>query len=67
MPEGKPAGVPCIHLSETFHCLIFNSPLRPKVCGGFMPETIVCGQNRDEALHILYTLEGNYTGDVLNS
>ena len=57
MPNGKPAGVPCIHLDENFRCLIFNSPLRPKVCGEFRAEELVCGTNRLEALEILSNLE----------
>lgn len=57
MPNGKPAGTPCIHLSDDYRCLIFNSPHRPKVCGDFQAEQTVCGNNRYEALKILSDLE----------
>ena len=57
MPDGKPAGVPCIHLDENYGCKIFNSPFRPKVCSAFRAEKLVCGNNRFEALEILSKLE----------
>lgn len=59
MPNGKPAGIPCIHLDEEFRCKIFDSPLRPEVCGNFKAEELVCGKNRIEALIILTELESN--------
>ncbi|WP_088653787.1 YkgJ family cysteine cluster protein [Geofilum rhodophaeum] len=57
MPNGKPAGMPCIHLTSDLQCGIFHSPDRPRVCAGFKPEPLVCGTNRDEALAILSALE----------
>ncbi|MGQ1889836.1 YkgJ family cysteine cluster protein [Thermophagus sp. OGC60D27] len=57
MPNGKPAGVPCIHLTDDFQCAIFHSPDRPAVCAGFMPEEIICGKDRLDALKILAELE----------
>jgi Fe-S-cluster containining protein len=56
MPEGKPAGVRCIHLLDDFRCALYNSPDRPKVCGDFKAEPEFCGNTREEALHILYNL-----------
>lgn len=56
MPNGKPAGMPCIHLTENFECAIFNSPDRPLVCGNFMAEPEICGSSRNEALHIITSL-----------
>jgi len=58
MPEGKPAGVRCIHLDKNMHCKIFNLPERPAVCSGFKPEKIVCGNSAKEACQILAQLEG---------
>ena len=58
MPNGKPAGVQCIHLLEDFRCGIYDSPDRPKVCDGFKAEELVCGNSREEALRILGELEG---------
>ena len=58
MPNGKPAGVRCIHLTDDYRCGIFNSPKRPRVCDGFKAEKLVCGNNRLDALTILADLEG---------
>lgn len=58
MPNGKLAGERCIHLTDELKCQLFNSPDRPKVCIGFKPETLVCGNTRDEALAIFAELEG---------
>ena len=57
MPNGKPAGVRCIQLADDLSCKIFNSPNRPKVCGGFKPEKIICGNSAEEAYRILASLE----------
>ncbi|MBN1950871.1 MAG: YkgJ family cysteine cluster protein [Bacteroidales bacterium] len=57
MPNGKPPGVPCIHLDEDFRCTIFDRPERPAVCSGFLPEPCICGTSREEALAILRSLE----------
>ncbi len=57
MPNGKPAGVPCIHLLPDMRCAIFNNPDRPKTCANFKAELLFCGNNRDEALAIFNELE----------
>jgi Fe-S-cluster containining protein len=56
MPNGKPAGVPCIHLDNQYRCRLFGKQERPKVCLGFQPEYLVCGDSREEALQILTSL-----------
>ncbi|MBR6075954.1 MAG: YkgJ family cysteine cluster protein [Victivallales bacterium] len=53
MPNGKPAGVPCIQLDSEFRCKIFGSPDRPKVCGSLRPMEEMCGSCREEAMAIL--------------
>jgi hypothetical protein len=58
MPNGKPGGVQCIHLTVDLKCGIFLSPDRPRVCGGFQADPLVCGTCREEALDILGKLEG---------
>lgn len=58
MPNGKPGGVDCIHLTDDLKCAIFNSPDRPKVCDGFKFDPLVCGKNRKEAMQLLGDLEG---------
>jgi Fe-S-cluster containining protein len=56
MPGNKPVGVRCIHLTDDYRCAIFTDPLRPKSCSGFIPEPEFCGNNREEALKIFYSL-----------
>jgi hypothetical protein len=57
MPDGKPAGIKCIHLTDDFRCSIFHDPDRPEVCNKFKPDPEVCGTSREEALMILGGLE----------
>lgn len=57
MPNGKPAGIPCIHLDENMSCNIFNSPDRPEVCSSLQPSEEMCGSCRSEALNYLTELE----------
>jgi uncharacterized protein len=56
MPGGKAVGERCIHLDEKNLCRLFNDPSRPKVCGDFKAEPDFCGNNREEAFKILYSL-----------
>ncbi|WP_289055158.1 YkgJ family cysteine cluster protein [Carboxylicivirga marina] len=58
LPEGKPGGVACPHLTDGYRCDIFDSPQRPQVCGGFTPEPDFCGSCRSEAIAILAQLQG---------
>lgn len=55
MPDGKPAGVRCIHLNDDNTCAIYDQ--RPQVCREFQAEELVCGNSREEALEILSRLE----------
>ena len=57
MPEGKPAGVRCIHLSDENLCLLFNDSRRPEVCRNLKAEPEMCGSSREEALAYLEKLE----------
>lgn len=50
MPNGKPAGVRCIQLSQDNRCLLFGKPERPAVCGSLRPHEEMCGASREEAL-----------------
>ena len=56
MPDGKPAGVRCIHLRDDFSCVIYNDPSKPKVCADFTAEPEFCGSDRDDAMRILFSL-----------
>ncbi len=57
MPQGKPAGQRCLHLSEQSLCLLFGNPLRPAVCAAFKPDPDICGADQADAVRILGWLE----------
>ncbi len=60
MPDGKPAGVPCIQLDEHYRCKLFGSSERPAFCGGLQPSLEMCGDTdtpRSHAIHWLAQLE----------
>src|SRR3546814_19952414 len=57
MPDGKPAGVPCVHLTATLACDLFGDPRRPLVCSSLRPTAEMCGANREQALRYLDELE----------
>lgn len=57
MPNGKPAGVRCIALTEDNKCRLFGKPDRPRVCLSLKPSTEMCGSSRSEALKYLDVLE----------
>ena len=57
MPNGKPAGMRCIHLTEENHCSLFHSPERPSVCSSLQPMKDMCGETNDEAFQLLSVME----------
>ncbi len=57
MPEGKPAGKACIHLTEDCRCMIYDHPDKPAVCDGFRADPDFCGSSRKEAMILLTALE----------
>lgn len=60
MPDGKPAGTPCIQLDEDYRCKLFGKPERPAFCGGLQPDIEMCGdqqQARTYAINWLSALE----------
>ena len=57
MPDGKPAGVPCVNLDEDFRCRISGHPERPAVCSSLQPSREMCGNCRQEAMDHLSELE----------
>ncbi|WP_299198079.1 YkgJ family cysteine cluster protein [uncultured Amphritea sp.] len=57
MPDGKPAGVACVNLDESFNCTIWNNPDYPDVCQAFKAAEEHCGKDRHEALIILTWME----------
>jgi len=59
MPEGKPAGVPCVQLLPDMRCAVFGQPERPAFCGGLQPAADMCGDHRDAALLWLTQLDAS--------
>ncbi|HEU4601911.1 MAG TPA: YkgJ family cysteine cluster protein [Steroidobacteraceae bacterium] len=59
MPNGKPAGVPCVQLDEQMRCRLFGRPERPAVCSSLQPHQDMCGGTREEALLRLDWLEAH--------
>ena len=57
MPNGKPAGVPCVQLLPDMRCAVFGKPERPAFCGGLQPAAEMCGADRNGALLWLTQLD----------
>lgn len=57
MPQGKPAGVPCVQLLPDLRCALFGRAERPAVCRSLRPHETMCGAERGHALAYLAALE----------
>jgi len=57
MPQGKPAHVRCVQLSDENLCLIFGRPERPAVCASLQPNAEMCGRSNAEAFDRLTRIE----------
>lgn len=57
MPNGKPAGMPCVQLDDELRCRVFGKPERPAFCEGLQPSAEMCGATREQALVWLSRLE----------
>lgn len=57
LPEGKPAGVACPHLTDDLRCRLFGKPERPATCVGLRPQPDMCGESRDDAMATLLSWE----------
>ncbi|WP_083444797.1 YkgJ family cysteine cluster protein [Herbaspirillum rhizosphaerae] len=57
MPNGKPAGVPCVQLMEDLRCAIFGKPERPACCSGLQASAEMCGDSREAGMFYLTRLE----------
>lgn len=57
LPGGKPAGLPCPHLTADLRCALFGLPERPEVCARLRPGPEMCGETREHALAYLTALE----------
>lgn len=57
IPEGKPAGLPCVQLLPDLRCALFGKPERPGVCGSLQPSREMCGESAAHAFAYLERLE----------
>jgi hypothetical protein len=57
MPQGKPAGAPCLQLDDELRCKVFGQPQRPTFCAGLKPSAEMCGDSREQALDWLTQME----------
>jgi hypothetical protein len=57
MPNGKPAGVPCVQLDRQLRCKLFGKPERPTFCASLRPSPDMCGGSREQAMEMLKALE----------
>ena len=57
LPDGKPAGVRCVQLTDDNLCRLFGLPERPAVCVRLRPTAEMCGGSAEEALIYLHNLE----------
>ena len=57
MPNGKPAGVRCVQLTDDNRCKLFGKPERPAICNRLRPTEEMCGHNAKEAFIYLAELE----------
>jgi hypothetical protein len=57
MPDGKPAGVRCVNLDELNGCRLFGLASRPELCRQFAAEPLVCGENQQQAMQLITSLE----------
>lgn len=57
MPNGKPAGVRCVQLTDDHRCALFGSPERPEICNHLRASVEMCGETAGEAYDYLARLE----------
>ena len=57
MPQGKPAGVPCVQLDEQLRCRLFGRAERPAVCVSLRPSAEMCGDSPAQAMLWLARLD----------
>ena len=63
MPDGKPAGVRCVQLTDDNRCKLFGLPERPAVCSSLRPSAEMCGQTAEQAYAYLIRLEAMTRSD----
>ncbi|RCX16533.1 hypothetical protein DFR58_11026 [Anaerobacterium chartisolvens] len=63
MPDGKPAGIRCVQLTEDNRCRLFGKPERPLVCLSLKPSEEMCLSSPEEAERSLAHLESTTCPD----
>lgn len=56
MPQGKPAGVPCVQLDADLRCRLFGLAERPTFCVGLQPQLEMCGDAHAPRTHAIQWL-----------
>jgi hypothetical protein len=64
MPDGKPAGVRCVQLTDDHRCKLWGSPDRPEVCNRLRANIEMCGETFEHAMAYLACLEVSTRPDV---
>ncbi|NLL05825.1 MAG: YkgJ family cysteine cluster protein [Clostridiaceae bacterium] len=59
MPQGKPAGVRCVQLTDDNKCKLFGKNERPAVCLSLKPSHEMCGTENSYAYSYLEVLENS--------
>jgi len=62
MPDGKPAGVRCVQLTDDHRCALFGKPERPDVCNRLRASVEMCGTTAREAYDSAATPASHRTG-----
>ncbi len=57
MPDGKPAGVRCLWLTDKNFCGLFGRPKRPEICSFFSASPDTCGGNSKDAFALISAME----------
>lgn len=57
MPNGKPAGVRCVNLTDDKRCALFGQPQRPAFCQRLQANAEMCGDHPQHAFDYLARLE----------
>lgn len=61
MPQGKPAGVRCVQLTDDNRCRLFGQGDRPAICARFRASLEQCGERDEDAYQRLAWLESTTT------
>jgi uncharacterized protein len=57
LPGGKPAAMPCPHLSDDRLCALYGRSERPRVCVDLRAREDLCGSSAAEAMALIEAME----------